>query len=172
MKTGEGLGRAMLGVVVLIWASSACESRSDGSVPTGDEIASYYKSDTRLSADLTGNVAAITVQQSPAQLRRGGTLWAKVGPYVYLFTEETFRLFEDFPGLAAVRVTTEVSGQVVASALLERDALSGVLWRRSLNIAGRARRDGSIRMTLLEDLVAWGEDHTSFDYNPTFVGRP
>jgi hypothetical protein len=94
-----------------------------------------------------------------------------VGPYIFLFTEETYQLFEDFPGLAAVRVVTKVGNARVASALLARDELSGVLWRRSLNIAGQARRDGTKRVTLLEDLVDWGEAHTDFTYNDRYTRR-
>jgi hypothetical protein len=59
----------------------------------------------------------------------------------------------------------------VASALLSYDELTDVLWRRSLNISGLARRDGTERVTLLEDLIEWGEDHTEFQYNPRYVPR-
>ena len=116
-----------------------------------------------------GNVAVVTVGQDAQQLRRGGSLWAKVGPYVFLFSRETEELFDAFPGLAAVRVTTEVGEVQVASALLTRDELSDVLWRRAQNISGRARRDGSRQVSLLEDLIAWGEDHTEFEYNPRYT---
>jgi hypothetical protein len=99
-------------------------------------------------------------------------LWARVGPYIYLFTEETQRLFQDFPGLAGVRVATRTAGGVaVANAMLTRDELSGVLWRRSLNIAGQARRDGTERPGLLEDLIRWGEEHTEFEYSESYNPR-
>jgi hypothetical protein len=95
-----------------------------------------------------------------------------VGPYIYLFTEETQRLFQDFPGLAGVRVVTRTAGGVaVANAMLRRDELSGVLWRRSLNIAGQARRDGTERPGLLEDLIRWGEEHTEFEYSESYNPR-
>jgi hypothetical protein len=68
-------------------------------------------------------------------------------------------------------VVIRVGDAEVANALLARDELTDVLWRRSLNIAGRARRDGTSRMTLLEDLVEWGEDHTDFTYNPRYNQR-
>ena len=118
-----------------------------------------------------GNVAVLTVDQDANQLRRGGPLWAKVGPYVFLFSEETRRLLEDFDGLAGVRVTTMVGRAEVASALLTHSELSDVLWARSLNIAGRARLEGTNRMTLLEDLVDWGEAHTEFTYNEVYTAR-
>ena len=91
--------------------------------------------------------------------------------YVFLFTEETQRLFADHSGLAAVRVITLVGDAEVANVLLARDELSDILWRRSLNIAGLARRDGTERVTLLEDLVRWGETHTEYTYNPRYTQR-
>jgi hypothetical protein len=49
--------------------------------------------------------------------------------------------------------------------------LSDVLWRRGKNIAGQARRDGTDRVRLLEELVAWGEAHTEFEYNERYTRR-
>ena len=160
---------ALFALVVLV----ACQvPATDVTLPTPADVRSAYASGSAVAAEIRGNVAVIWVTQSDDQLRRGGTLWAKVGPYVFLFTEETHRLFETYPGLAGVRVVTRTgSGTEVANALLVRDELSGVLWRRSLNIAGQARRDGSQRLTLLEDLVRWGEDHTEFAYNERYTRR-
>jgi hypothetical protein len=59
----------------------------------------------------------------------------------------------------------------VAHATLTRDQLSGVLWRRSLNIAGQARRDGTERPALLEDLIRWGEQHTEYEYSTRYIPR-
>ncbi len=150
---------------------TGCQEPAESTLPSAAEVESYYEYQAGLEAEVTGNVAVITIAQSAQQLRRGGSLWAKVGPYIFLFTEETYQLFEDFPGLAAVRVVTKVGDARVASALLARDELSGVLWRRSLNIAGQARRDGTRRVTLLEDLVDWGEAHTDFTYNDRYTRR-
>lgn len=159
-------------LVALLVVAAGCEGEpSSPKLPTAEEVASSYEYGAELRARIDGNVAGITVQQSADQLRRGGTLWAKVGPYVFLFTEETRRLFEAYPGLAGVRVTTKVGRAEVASALLTRGELPDILWRRSLNIAGKARRDGTDRMTLLEDLVEWGEDHTEFTYNERYTRR-
>jgi hypothetical protein len=80
--------------------SAACEEPVDPTLPTAEEIEAYYEYEGSLDGELTGNVALVTVYQSALQLRRGGTLWAKVGPYIFLFTEETFQLLEDHPGLA------------------------------------------------------------------------
>ncbi|MDH3205180.1 MAG: hypothetical protein OEO79_01130 [Gemmatimonadota bacterium] len=152
---------------------AACQEPVELTLPTTDEIESYYASVAELAdVEINGNVALLIVRQGSSQLNRGGTLWAKVGPYVYLFSDETQRLFQDFPGLAGVRVITQTAGGAsVANAMLRRDELTDVLWRRALNIAGQARRDGTQRITLIEDLVEWGEDHTEFEYNERYIQR-
>jgi hypothetical protein len=152
--------------------AAACVEAPEPTVPTAEEVESYYATVTDLGAEVRGNLAVISVVQSATQLRRGGSLWARVGPYVYLFSEETNRLFEDFPGLAAVRVETATAGGVaVANAMLMRDELSGILWRRSLNIAGQARRDGTERPALLVDLFRWGEEHTEYECSARYAPR-
>jgi hypothetical protein len=151
---------------------ASCQPPAGGAgLPSAADVETYYESESDLRTDVSGNVATVTVAQDAQQLRRGGALWAKVGPYVFLFTQETQQLFEDYPGLAGVRVVTQVGGTEVASALLHREELTNVLWRRAQNIAGRARRDGSRQVTLLEDLVEWGEAHTQFEYNERFMRR-
>ena len=150
--------------------AAACQPVSLA-LPSAESVESYYDYDSGLDAEIAGNVATISVTQAAEQIRRGGALWAKVGPYVFLFTEETHQLFQDYPGLAGVRVVTRVGESEVARALLRRDELSEILWRRSKNIAGQARREGTHRVTLLEDLVDWGEAHTEFEYNGRFIRR-
>jgi hypothetical protein len=152
--------------------ASGCQDAVEVPMPDPAAVAAYYSYDGDLSVHLNGNVVEITVSQPAAQLRRGGALWARVGPFVLLFSEETHRLFEENAGVAGVRVITQVAGgPEVARARLARSELSDVLWRRSLNIAGRARLDGTEKPTLLEDLVRWGEDHTEFAYNPRYTAR-
>lgn len=169
-RARRGTARAL--VLVGAALAGACIERPELTVPTAEEVEGSYASVTELDAEIRGNVVEITVVQSANQLRRGGSLWARVGPYIYLFTEETQRLFRDFPGLAGVRVATRTAGGVaVANAMLTRDELSGVLWRRALNIAGQARRDGTERPRLLEALIRWGEEHTEFEYSESFTPR-
>ena len=133
-------------------------------------VETFYTSEHPLSVEMSGNVAEVTVFQPSAQLRRGGPIWAKLGPYVYLFTESTRDLFASYGGLAGVRVVTRSpDGTEVARALLERDELNDVTWRRALNIAGRARLEGTERIALLEDLIEWGEDHTTFQYGEAWT---
>lgn len=159
---------AVIGCALLV---AGCAPVQDGTLPTAEQVVAAYESSRDLEAEIVGNVAVVTVAQDAQQLRRGGSLWAKVGPYVFLFSVETRQLFIEYPGLAAVRVITKVGQAEVANAILTADELSDVLWRRSLNIAGQARRDGTSRMTLLEDLVDWGESHTEFSYNERYTNR-
>lgn len=168
-RTGSRLRSATAVAVAL--GAVACRGSEELPLPTAEQVESYYEYESALDAEVAGNVAVIEVEQSAQQLRRGGRLWAMVGPYIFLFTEETRRLFEDFPGLAGVRVITHVGGAEVANALLTRDELPDILWRRSLNIAGKARRDGTERPTLLENLVEWGEAHTDYTYNERYTRR-
>ncbi len=170
-KSGIGMG-ALLPVFLLIFGVSVGCEEPDLSLPNSAEIEGAYTYGGSLSASMNGNVAEITIVQASRQLQRGGRLWAKVGPFVLLFSKETETLFRDYPGLAGVRAITVTSGGAeVARALLARATLNDLTWRRSLNISGLARRDGTRRPTLLEDLVEWGEDHTEFIYNPRYT-RP
>ncbi len=172
-RTGVDLGIPALITALLLSIPflTACEE-PDLSVPNPVEVEAAYIYPGGLSAQISGNVAEITITQPARDLRRGGTLWAKVGPYVLLFSEETENLFRAFPGLAGVRVITVSSdGNEVARALLARDSLNDITWRRARHISGLARRDGTRRPSLLEELVEWGEDHTEFSYNPRYL-RP
>ena len=82
---------------------------------------------------MNGNVAEITLVQPARHLQRGGSLWAKVGPYVLLFSEETENLFQDYPGLAGVRaITMTPGGTEVARALLPRESLNAPEASRSV----------------------------------------
>lgn len=152
--------------------AAGCREPVELTLPTAADVEAYYDTGAELAAEMSGNVAVVRVVQPAAQIRRGGSLWARVGPYVYLFTDETRRLLEDYPGIAAVRVETRTAGgQEVARAQLARGELTPVLWRRSLNIAGQARRNGTERPALLEDLIRWGEAHTEYEYDPSYTGR-
>lgn len=166
VKTKSNRARYILGVVALL---SACEP-VELIVPTESQVAARFAATESVTVRMSGNVAEVTVLQPYSQVRRGGTLWAKVGPYIYLFSDEVHTLLTDFNGLAGVRVITRTSTQgEIARAFITRDALTDVLWRRGKNIAGRARRDGTTRPVLLEDLVEWGEDRTEYSYNSRFM---
>lgn len=166
--TGDLVGLALLAMA----GAAGCEKPPAEPIPDADTVAGYYSYEGELEARISGNVAEVVATQPAAQLERGGALWARVGPYFFLFTEATYQLLEDYPGLAGVRVVTRAEGGgEVARALLLRSSLTGVQWRRALNIAGRARVDGTDKPGLLEQLVRWGEDHTEFTYSPRYVPR-
>ncbi|NNF28705.1 MAG: hypothetical protein HKN73_15885 [Gemmatimonadetes bacterium] len=158
-------------LVATVVISAGCEPE-DLSLPTAEDVTTAYQYSGDLTAEMSGNVAVVTISQPYAQLRRGGTIWAKVGPYIVLFSQPTLDLFQTYGGLAAIRVVTVTgSGQAVATATLLRDGLNELTWRRALNIAGRARRDGTERVTVLEELINWGEEHTEFEYDPRYIRR-
>lgn len=166
-----GSARPAVAMALAILAAAGCQ-QEELPVPSTEEAAAYYSAVPDLSLEMRGNVAEVTAVQSAAQLRRGGSLWARVGPYVYLFSDATQSLMTDYPGVAAVRViTTTGGGTEVARATLLAGTLNPLTWRRALNVAGLARRDGTERITLLEDLVRWGEDRTEFEYNERYTGR-
>lgn len=179
MRRGDGVrglrgsrrlrGWVALGLLPAALALGAC-AEEELVVPTAEQVAGYYTSSSITGVDMKGNVAEVTVRQDAAQLRRGGSMWARVGPYVYLFSQSTQDLFRDFNGLAGVRVVTRVGDAEVARALLARDALNDITWKRALNVNGLARRDGTARPALIEDLIEYGEDHAAeHEYNARFV---
>jgi hypothetical protein len=164
-------GGGIVAGFILVPLLGSCEE-PDLTVPTAEQVASYYTYEGQLTTEMSGNVVEITIRQPGNQLRRGGTIWAKVGPYIFLFSSPTQQLLQDFGGLAGVRViTTAPGGTEVARSFLLRDELNDLTWRRALNIAGVARRDGTEQPSKLEDLVRWGEDHTEYEYNPRYVRR-
>ena len=110
-----------MGLTAFLTATT-CEDVAPA-LPTEAEARAHYESVADLQFRMSGNVLEIVVNQPLQQVRRGGALWAKVGPYVYLFTEETQILLRRFPGLSGVRVITQTSRRntEVARAFLRRN---------------------------------------------------
>jgi hypothetical protein len=163
MRTFSFLALGVLGLV-------GCQEKVELTLPTVQDLEAAYLYEGDLSAAMSGNVAEITVVQPARHLVRGGVTWAKVGPYIILFSQETQDLFREYPGLAGVRaITVSSAGTEVGRALLLRATLNEITWRRALNISGLARRDGTRRPSLLEDLVRFGEDHAEYEYNPKYL---
>ncbi|NLG63959.1 MAG: hypothetical protein GX539_17095 [Candidatus Cloacimonetes bacterium] len=160
---------------LLLLAIAACDrilpERQDLSLPSAEDVAQLYaRQGVDADVALSGNVVEIRVTQDWRQLQRGGSLWARVGPYIYVFSPATKELFETWGGVAAVRaITVTANGEEVARALLPRDALNDVTWRRSLNLLGTALQQGTERPSRLEDLVEWGEEYTEHQYSPEYV---
>jgi len=163
---------------VLLAFAAACDrilpQRVDHDLPPIEEIEAVYQRHGLVGeVEYNGNVVELRTVQPSDQLRRGGSLWARVGPYIALFTPATREVFSTWEGVAAARVITRTpDGDEVARARLARDAMTDVRWRRSLNLLGHALREGTERPTRLEDLVEWGEEHTEYRYNPEYVPRP
>ncbi len=164
--------RAIIRVLAMscVLGPLGCE-KGDLAIPSDSEAGAHYASSSALTVRVSGNVVELTVDQPIRQVRRGGSLWAKVGPYIYLFSSETESLLRRYPGVSGVRVITRTGGDnaEVARAFLHRDSLNELTWRRARNIAGKARTEGTRRPVLLEDLVEWGQDHTDFDYSKEYV---
>lgn len=167
------------GVVACVLVSGGCDRARDylagdpEAPPEAAQVEPYYASHSGLiQLRMSGNVVELEVNQPYQQLDRGGSLWARVGPYVYLFTPATRDVFQAFPGVAAVRVITRLpDGSEVARAMLRRDALGEVRWRRSLNLLGHALQNGRESPRRLEELTEWGETYTEYSYNPDYVSR-
>ncbi|MBI4408385.1 MAG: hypothetical protein HY561_01675 [Gemmatimonadetes bacterium] len=155
----------------LLVAGCDLPGREQAGLPTSAEARRYFERQGEPdSVALSGNVVEVRFRQPPGQLRRGGSLWARVGPYVHLFSPGTRELFEAYGGVAAVRVIIITpAGEEVARAQLRRDTLSDILWRRSLNILGHALREGTAQPSRLDELVAWGEEYAEYRYNPKYV---
>jgi len=138
-------------------------------VPTADEASAFYTG-AGIEATVSGNVVTITVPQPYEYLRRGGSLWAKSTPYLYVFSVPTRKMFDEYEGLAGVRVVSKLAGgEEVARALLRRDELNGITWEHALRASAVAIRDGTRRPQTLRDLVNYGEDRTEFRYNERYA---
>jgi hypothetical protein len=156
-------------------ALGACERvrppQPDFTLPDIGEVVRVYE-DNGLRGAITwsGNVVEIRIQQDLVQLERGGSLWARVGPYVYLFSPGTREVFARWDGVAAVRVITRSPrGDAIARATLLRTALDESRWRRARALLGHALQEGTERPSRLSDLLRFGEDHTDYAYNPRYV---
>ncbi|HSH45183.1 MAG TPA: hypothetical protein VK966_04980 [Longimicrobiales bacterium] len=167
------------GVLACVLILGGCDQvrgildRDAPETPAGAEVEPFYAEHSGvIGIEMSGNVAVLRVRQPMEQLTRGGSLWARVGPYIYLFSPSTQAAFQEFPGLAAVRVITVLPGnEEVARATLTRDRMTGVRWRRAHNLLGTALQQGRENPRRLEELTEWGEEYTVFEYNPDYVGR-
>jgi hypothetical protein len=166
--------RASLLLMAVIPALTACDrilpQRADLDLPDVATVATFYdRHDFDADFRFSGNVLEIVVQQSPDHLRRGGALWARTGPYIYLLTPGTRDVLEQYHGIAGVRVITMAGDVEVARALLLRDALNELTWRRAINVLGTALEHGTQRPATMDALARLGEEITTYQYNPDYV---
>lgn len=150
-------------------SAPGCEEETEGpELPPSTELEGIYGD--RAEVSLNGNVVDVRARQPARQLERGGSIWARVGPYIYLFSPQTQEIFEQWPGVAAVRVRTVTDGGGwVAEATLRRDALNAITWKDARRRVARAREQGTEKPGYMEDLVDYGEDRTDHRYNPEYV---
>ncbi len=159
------LASTMLG---LVWALAACQGEPDLTLPEPEELEGVYG--PSVDVELKGNVVDVQVTQPADQLRRGGSVWAKVGPYIYLFTPQTQQLFVSYPGLGGVQVTTRDGRERrIARAMLERGTLNGITWKKAIGLAGRARLEGTQRPSYILELIDYGEDLVEHEYSTRYV---
>lgn len=163
------LAGAALAALALAGCRSSGPRKLDLPTPEAARLA-YANNRGVRRVTLDGKIVVFHVRQSTRELRQGGSVWGKVGPYVYLFSPGTRNLFERYTDLAGVKVVTFLpDGQEVAWALLPRDTMTDLLWKRSLNILGHALQQGTQNPAMLNALVQWGESHTRFGYNRKFL---
>lgn len=167
--------RALLALTLLPLLGACDLIRRDAAftLPPIETIDSIYREqglDVRVR--YSGNVVELHAVQPIEQLERGGTLWARVGPYIHLFTPATQHVFTTWAGVAGVRaITTTASDDEIARALLVRAELDDARWRRANNLLALALHEGTERPRRIEALVFFGEDHTEHSYNPRYVPR-
>jgi hypothetical protein len=130
-------------LVVLAGCDRILPGQADLSLPDIAVAESYYdRHNFDAEFRYSGNVLEVVVQQPGDQLRRGGALWARVGPYIYLFTPATRQLLEQHEGIAGVRAITMAGDTEIARALLVRDRLNEVSWTRATIVHGTALEQG------------------------------
>ncbi len=147
---------------------SGCGDEPGLTLPEESSLQGMYGDNVEVS--LKGNVVDVVVRQPADQLRRGGATWAKVGPYIYLFSPQTRQMFEDYTGLGGVRVTTiDGRDRLVARALLPQGTLNSVTWNKAIGLAGRARLEGTQRPSYILELIDYGEELADHEYGSTYV---
>jgi len=155
-------------LVLALATIAACDRPEELRLPTEADLLGLYGEGPKVN--LNGNVVDVEVYQPADQLRRGGATWAKVGPYIYLFSPQTQDIFESWSGVGGVRVTTtDGRGRMVARAILPRGTLNSMTWPRAVNLVGKARLEGTRRPSYMLDLIEYGEEMADFEYNTRYV---
>ncbi len=151
----------------VLWLAGAagCDSGpATMELPSTSEVTEWYGEGT--SADFNGNLLEIKGPMQDDYIRRGGRLWARSGPYFFLFNVHVRDLMQNYPDIAAVRVTAVTeAGEEIAVATLLRDDMNEYRWREALARSSLAQREGTRNPRLVERLITFGEDHTEFRYS-------
>lgn len=170
LRPPGSLGAAAILLLLLLGIAAGCREKPALTLPRESDLADLYGAGPEVM--LNGNVVDVHVTQDARQLQRGGNLWAKVGPYIYLFSPQTKDLFDDYTGIGGVRVRTfDPEGRLVAEALLQRGVLNGFTWKKALNLVGKARLEGTRRPGYMENLVRYGEELAEHEYSTRYVRK-
>ena len=156
-----------LGIAATAWG---CDGAPEApQMPAAAEVEAAYGE--RVEAEVSGNLLRVRVPM-PEGFERGGSLWARSGPYFYLFTTATRDLLLQYRDIAAVEVvaTTEAEEEVARARLL-RDTLNEITWQRAIAFASQAQTEGTESPRHVDRLVRFGEERTEYEYNPEFVSR-
>ena len=162
-----GMKRPLAALMLALWGAGCAAEQSPPQMPAATEAEAAYGGDG--TVEVSGNLLRITVPM-PGGFERGGSLWARSGPYFYLFTTATRDLFVAYPDLAAVEVVaTTAEGEEVARARLLRGTLNEVTWQRAIAYASQAQAEGTDSPRFVDRLVRLAEDYTDYTYNPDYV---
>jgi hypothetical protein len=173
---GARIALLVAGIPLVAACDQFLPGRRDLTLPAIEEVRRIYAEQGQEASEIrySGNVVEIRAVQSADQLQRGGELWARVGPYIHLFTPATRDVMQTYPGVAAVRaITRTANGREIARAMLVNDSLGTAQWARAINLLGRAVTEGTERPMRMQELVRFGELHTEYRYSRDFVNsRP
>lgn len=163
----------MVAAAALIGCDRIWPEKPDLTLPPIADVRSAYRDQGfRGTVAYDGNVVQLRTEQDVEHLRRGGTLWARVGPYIFLFTPATKRVLESWPGIGGVRVVTVLpDGTEIARATIAQGTMREGDWARSHNLLGHALKSGTAQPRHVDDLVRFGEQHAKYRYNPRFDPR-
>lgn len=163
--------RGWVAAVALAALTWGCAGGADEpEMPPIAEVQSAYGE--AVEAEISGNLVRLHVPM-PSGFERGGTLWARSGPYFYLFTTATRDLLTAYPDVAAVEVVASTAeGEEVARARLLRSTLNAITWPHAIAYASQAQAEGTASPRFVDRLVRYGEDNTEYEYDPDFVPPP
>ena len=163
--------RGWVAAMAIAVLSVGCAGGADEPVmPAAAEVQGSYGAS--VEPDISGNLVRVHVPMLSG-FERGGTLWARSGPYFYLFTTATRDLLSAYPDIAAVEVVARTSdGEEVARARLLRSTLNAITWPHAIAYASQAQAEGTESPRFVDRLVRYGEDNTEYEYDPDFVPPP
>jgi hypothetical protein len=152
----------LVAACVLAWGCEEPDAGQPG-LPDPQEVEEWFGEGT--DVELEGNLLVVRGTIGTDYLQRGGRIWARSGPYFYLFNVKVQELMVAYPDLAGVRATAVAEdGRQLATALLRRNALNELRWDEALRRATLAQTQGTDNPRYVERLIQFGEDYTEYEY--------